>query len=565
MSRRRLAAVAATVVLLPALLSPAPASARTTDPGPQPPRVIGPPAWIRGDAAATLRIEPPAGPAAGIRGYAVSVDRHASGSPCQQPDLCLLPEIDIPYTPTAVTIALGSLPEGVNVAHVAAVSSAGIPSPVVHTEVRIDADPPAVELSGIPAGWSSQPVQLVARASDALSGIRPDGPNGPFTALSVDGGPSATAPGGAVVTTVLGEGVHLVTAHARDAAGNIGDDEAGGAIAAPAAVRIDMTPPRVAFALRQDPVDPERIEATIADTLSGPSAERGSIWFRPANTQRPFQAIPTAVAEGRLIGRWDSDSQPPGSYEFKATGYDAAGNQGSSSRRRDGTRMVLANPLKRATALQLGFGGRRAELFPRRPATRSLPYGRGVLVSGRLASGSAPLGGQEVELVETFAAGADLAQRSTIASTGEDGVFLVRLAPGPSRAIEAHFAGSRVLSRSSGRRLQLAVPSVVRLHSSSGSAAVGGAPVVFSGRVGCLDAAIPPTGLAVELQFRIAGSDWSEFRTVQTDRHGRFRYPYAFSDDDSRGARFQFRAYLPAQPDWPYEAGGSHPVIVVGR
>jgi hypothetical protein len=68
----------------------------------------------------------------------------------------------------------------------------------------------------------------------------------------------------------------------------------------------------------------------------------------------------------------------------------------------------------------------------------------------------------------------------------------------------------------------------------------------------------------VQLQFRLPGLPWSEFRTIQTDRRGRFRYAYRFSDDDSRGARFQFRAYAPAQENWPYEPSGSRPVLVRG-
>jgi hypothetical protein len=52
---------------------------------------------------------------------------------------------------------------------------------------------------------------------------------------------------------------------------------------------------------------------------------------------------------------------------------------------------------------------------------------------------------------------------------------------------------------------------------------------------------------------------------VQTDPRGRFRYAYSFSDDDSRGVRFQFRAFAPAQDGWPYEPAGSRPVVVTGR
>ncbi len=31
---------------------------------------------------------------------------------------------------------------------------------------------------------------------------------------------------------------------------------------------------------------------------------------------------------------------------------------------------------------------------------------------------------------------------------------------------------------------------------------------------------------------------------MQTNRRGRFHYAYRFSDDDSRGVRFRFRAFV---------------------
>jgi hypothetical protein len=70
--------------------------------------------------------------------------------------------------------------------------------------------------------------------------------------------------------------------------------------------------------------------------------------------------------------------------------------------------------------------------------------------------------------------------------------------------------------------------------------------------------------VTVQLQFRAAGLPWTEFRTVQTNARGRFRYAYRFSDDDSRGVRFQFRAFVPTQGGWPYEPWGSRPVSVRG-
>jgi hypothetical protein len=219
--------------------------------------------------------------------------------------------------------------------------------------------------------------------------------------------------------------------------------------------------------------------------------------------------------------------------------------------------MVLANPLKAPTELILIPRGRRAA--PQR-------YRTSARVGGRLTSTSgSALGGRPVELVETFAPGAAIAERTTTVITARDGGFEARLAPGPSRTVEARFAGDRLLTRAGSSQLRLTFPAGIRLRASRRTAVVGGAPVRFSGRVGSLGARVPRAGLAVELEFRAAGLPWSEFRTLQTDRRGRFSYRYAFADDDSRGVRFQFRAVLPARQDWPYEPGASRSVSVTGR
>ena len=105
----------------------------------------------------------------------------------------------------------------------------------------------------------------------------------------------------------------------------------------------------------------------------------------------------------------------------------------------------------------------------------------------------------------------------------------------------------------------------VRLHASTTSAKIGGAPIVFSGKIAGVEASTSSSGRPIELQFRLPGAPWSEFRTVRTNARGRFRYAYAYSDDDSRGVRFQFRAYVPAADGWPFEPTASRPVFVTGR
>lgn len=535
--------------------TPATAALRFDDARPRLARPLAPAGWVAGSVAAVVRIEHPSGPLpiSGIRGYAVSVDRGGGSAPCAGPDRCKLAETDLRGGIGADTISLGVLPEGTHVVRAVAVSGAGLRSPESTSAlVHVDATPPVVTLDGVPRGWAAGPVRVTARATDPLSGMAASGPNGPFTAIALDGGLPRTEPGPAAGALVVGEGSHSVASYARDAAGNLGEEAP-----AQATVRIDESPPRIAFANSQATADPERVEATVGDALSGPDPGRGTIAVRPSGSRRPFTPLPTTVAGTHLLARWDSDSYPAGSYEFRASAYDSAGNQGSSDRRADGARMVLANPLKTPTTIAAGF---------RKGETATRPYGRGIFYAGRLkVAGGSPPGRQRVEIVETFAAGADPGRRTTTVETAADGSFRAHLPPGPSRRLAVFFAGSRTLGRAGGGEASLRVLSSVRMHASSASARIGGAPVVFSGRISGLSAPIPPSGRPVQLQFRLAGGTWSEFRTVQTDPRGRFRYPYSFSDDDSRGVRFQFRAFAPAQDGWPYEPAGSRPVLVTGR
>jgi hypothetical protein len=515
------------------------ATVRFDDSAPFAPAPLPPPGWVLGVDAATLEIDPSPAPLplSGIRGYAISIDRGDGSSPCASPTRCEASEIDLAGA-AGGSIPLGILPEGVNFVRAVAVSGAGVPSAVSTAIVRVDGNPPLVSLHGVPAGWSDGPVQVTALADDPLSGMAAAGPLGPFTALAVDRGVATSSSGGRASAWISGSGIHSVAYFARDAAGNLAEP------AHAATVRIDEDPPTVAFAAAQDPAEPERLEAFVADSLSGPNRERGSIAVRLAGTGARFEQLPTQAAGAKLVARWDSDSYPPGLYEFLATGFDAAGNAGTGTRRVGGGRMVLPNPMK--TRVELAGGLSRFRF------------------AGRLRGGLAA--GQEIAVTETFAPGSKPSRRTTLVRTRADGRFSIRLRPGPSREVVAAFAGNRTMSRASSESFRLEVPASVRLRASAATARVGGGPVVFTGRVGAAGverAAL--AGLPVELQFRVRGDGWSEFRTVEADRRGRFRYAYRFSDDDSRGIRFGFRAYVKGREGWPYGPGTSRPVLVTGR
>jgi hypothetical protein len=533
---------------------------RFDDTVPAAPSPQAPDGWLAADEPAVLKIGHPTDPLplSGIRGYAIAIDHGEGSAPCASASRCTVEETDLAAGVDDDSLSLGILPEGLTVARVVAVSGAGVASPVAAASFHVDARPPLVRLAGVPAGWANGPVQLEAEATDDLSGVTADGPAGPFTAIAIDSGAPLIVPGDRATAVLSGDGIHRVAYFGRDGAGNTADGVAGAPAPETALVRIDEEPPAVLFSAAQDPAEPERIEAFVEDDLSGPSGGRGAIELRPAGSKGPFQTLPTAVRPGTLEATWDSDSFPPGKYEFRASGYDEAGNRAFGSSRDRGGRMILVNPLKTPTALESGLAGNRA--------TPTVPYGHGVRFGGRLRTQTGkPLAGQEVTVTESFPAGSKSPRRTTYARTGKDGSFSVWLAPAPSRRVTASFGGSRLLTRAAAKAVRVAVRAGVRFHASSSVARVGGRAVVFSGRVGGRGTSFPRRGRPVELQFRYPGAAWSEFRTVQSDAQGRFRYSYAFSDDDSRGVRFQFRAHVPAGEGWPYEAAYSRPIAVTGR
>jgi hypothetical protein len=521
---------------------------RFDDVAPPAPAPQAPAGWIPGGEQAVLEVGHPQGPlpVSGVRGYAVSLDRGSGGGPCTDPSLCSPAETDLAGGIEDDSLSLGTLAEGTTYVRVVAVSGAGVPSQVRTATFRVDATPPSLSLTGIPGGWSNGPVRITALAQDPLSGMAAAGAAGPFTGVSVDGGAPAVAAGDTAVAWVNGSGTHTVHPFARDAAGNLTDGDEATTPPATASVRIDEDPPRVVFATAQDPADPERIEALVADDLSGAGQNRGSIAVRLAGTRARFEELPTRVTPGRLVARWDSDSYPPGKYEFLATGFDAAGNTAGGTDRTHGGRMVLVNPLKTPVSL-----------------TAKLADGR---LSGRLRRlGGGAVATQRIAVIETFAVGAEPQRRTTYRVTDANGAFSLRLAPGPSRDVVAYFAGNQTLTRSTSAGAHLGIATGIRLRASTATARVGGKPVVFRGAVAAHGAKGAVEGLPVELQFRYPGAGWRGFRTVEADRRGRFRYAYRFSDDDSRGVHFRFRAHVKDREGWPYEPGSSRPVTVTGR
>ena len=341
---------------------------------------------------------------------------------------------------------------------------------------------------GRPRRLVAGPVKVTALATDPLSGMAAAGPGGPLTAIAVDGAPAAAAPGAAASATVAGEGIHSVAYWARDAVGNAGD----GSLPSPTRRRRrcgSTKPTRPCASPPPDPADPERIEATVADALSGPRRPRRDR-AAPGRQRRPLPAAADRRSpRGRLVARWSSDDFPRGHYEFRATGYDARGQLAAGRPVPAARRWSSGKPVKGPVPLAFGFGGRRLvlqrcartdggrrchrqssapspgarrrapSLRPRRPGRRAPARRRGAPL--RRADGR---GGRDLRR------GARVAVRRTPSRTDADGSFVTRLAPGPSRGRSSAGSPAPPPHPARGRELRLAVRAGVRLRVSTARA-----------------------------------------------------------------------------------------------
>jgi hypothetical protein len=87
---------------------------------------------------------------------------------------------------------------------------------------------------------------------------------------------------------------------------------------------------------------------------------------------------------------------------------------------------------------------------------------------------------------------------------------------------------------------------------------VNGQAVTFVGRLRSLP--VPVGGKLVELQVRLSGH-WQTFRTVRSDTSGAWRVRYRFRRSCGL-LRYRFRARLPAESGYPFEAGRTRAIGV---
>lgn len=141
--------------------------------------------------------------------------------------------------------------------------------------------------------------------------------------------------------------------------------------------------------------------------------------------------------------------------------------------------------------------------------------------------------------------------------TRADGRFAYVLPPGPSRAVRFTyfaFSDSRGVVLSNVVRVDVRVPVAIRVAPRHVS---GDRVVRLAGRVG--GGTLHRRGAIVTLQGFQHGWGWRTFRTVRTDRRGRWSTRYRFR---TPSGRFGFRALVPQQRGVPFAASQSKAVYV---
>lgn len=323
----------------------------------------------------------------------------------------------------------------------------------------------------------------------------------------------------------------------------VATDYAGNRRVSSQLVRVDNLAPQGAFENAQDPQDPELISASVTDAHSGLAG--ATIYMRPRGTET-YEALDTRVEDGEARARVDSLARAPGEYEFRLELADVAGNTSASSIRRDGTPMTLSFPLRQSVALRGGLSRGGSSGRPVRYATRS--KARGQL----LDAGGQPIGGETITVVERFGGGALIRERVTEATTDRKGRWRTKLPAGPSRTVEASFAGDGRYAPGSRAVEVLAVMSRASFKT-SGEKVREGKVIEFSGRVGHLGAQIPAGGKLLELQVRLGAGEWDTVgEAFRTDEQGRYRRSYRFGNHYTSDARFQFRVKVGDEGGWPY-------------
>ena len=321
----------------------------------------------------------------------------------------------------------------------------------------------------------------------------------------------------------------------------------------PVTLRYDPDPPQLGFE-SSNPSDPTRVSVLVNDQLSGLgsgaieiSREGSGVW----------QVLPTLQDRNRLLARVDDARFPPGPYELRATARDRATNQNSTAQRLDGSPMALTLPLRLPTVVRAGVVKKqRTRQHRKRLAPRArVGFGRHVKIAGQLRTRAGDaISGAEVQILESSAVSSEHALATLRTDQRGRWVYLARATS--TSVLRVVHAGTATTLPSQ-REVKLLVPATSTIEARP-RRLLNGQAVTFGGVL--RSGPIPAAGKLVELQVVLSGR-WQTFQTVRSDARGAWKVRYRFRRSCGL-TRYRFRARLPAEAGYPFEAGRTAPVLV---
>jgi hypothetical protein len=230
--------------------------------------------------------------------------------------------------------------------------------------------------------------------------------------------------------------------------------------------------------------------------------------------------------------------------------------------------MVVTLPLRTPTRVRAGVVkrvkiGRRHNHGHRRSRTilageATVRLGHQVKVAGQLkARGGRPIAGAEVQILERSAVAAEHLVATVRTDQHGRWGYLARAAS--TSVLRAYHAGTATTLPSQ-REVKLLVPAASTIRATP-HRLLNGQAVTFHGRL--RSRPLPIAGKLVELQVVLSGR-WQTFQTSRSNASGGWRVRYRFRRSCGT-TRYRFRAQLPAESGYPFEAGRTRSVVVVVR
>ena len=198
----------------------------------------------------------------------------------------------------------------------------------------------------------------------------------------------------------------------------------------------------------------------------------------------------------------------------------------------------------------------------RAASSGEVPYGSPVTVRGRLVdSQGQPLAGQTVSILIAPDNGSNAFTPAGAVTTAADGSWMTTLPAGPSRIIQASYAGSATILPASGYAT-VVTPARIRITRVTPDRTGWGHTVTIRGRV--LGGYIPASSKLLRLDLGIVGiPGFSKIQGIPNIApDGTFTTRYKFAGGLSGVARFWLQVSSLPEADFPWAAARSPRVIV---